>query len=104
VLPAHKTAGGHRRIGPGDVAAEVGAETRTLQNYFWDAIQRPIATEIRVRVERAKRELAQIDRPLDAVARDVGFGNTQRLHEVFRRELGVAPVEYGNQRRLRHKK
>jgi LacI family transcriptional regulator len=92
-------ANSHRRIGPDDVARAVGAETRTLQNYFRDAIQRPIATEIRrVRIERAKRELAQSSRPLDAIARDAGFGNIQRLYEVFRREMGVSPGEY---RRLR---
>jgi LacI family transcriptional regulator len=96
------SANSHRRIGPDDVAAAVGAETRTLQNYFNKAIQRPVATEIRrVRIERAKRELAQSDRPLDAIARDVGFVNIQRLYEVFRRELGVAPGEYRLQRQMR---
>lgn len=94
-------ANSHRRIGPDDVAAAVGTETRTLQNYFRDTLQRPIATEIRrVRLERAKRELSQSDRPLDAIARDVGFGNIQRLYEVFRRELGVAPGEYRLRRQL----
>jgi LacI family transcriptional regulator len=96
------SANSHRRIGPGDVATAVGVETRTLQNYFRAAIQRPIATEIRrVRIERAKRELAQSNRALDAIARDVGFGNIQRLYEVFRRELGVAPGEYRKARQLR---
>jgi LacI family transcriptional regulator len=95
-------ANSHRRIGPDDVARAVGAETRTLQNYFHDTIQRPIATEIRrVRIERAKRELAQSNRPLDAIAHDVGFGNIQRLYEVFRRELGVSPGEYRRQRQLK---
>lgn len=92
---AYISANSHRRIGPDDVAAAVGAETRTLQNYFRKSIHRPIATEIRrVRVERAKRELARSDRTLDAIARDVGFGNIQRLTEVFRRELGVSPGAY----------
>lgn len=96
------SANSHRRIGPDDVAAAVGAETRTLQNYFRKTIQRPIATEIRrVRIERAKRELAQSDRTLDAIAHDVGFGTIQRLYEVFRRELGVSPGEYRVRRQLR---
>ncbi len=96
------SANSHRRIGPDDVARAVAAETRTLQNYFRDAIQRPIATEIRrVRIERAKRELAQSHRTLDAIARDVGFANIQRLNEVFRRELGVTPGEYRRQRQLK---
>jgi len=99
---AFVAANSHRRIGPDDVAGAVGTETRTLQNYFRKALQRPVATEIRrVRVERAKRELAQSDRPLAAIARDVGFGTIQRLYEVFSREVGVAPGEYRKQRQLR---
>ena len=99
---AYIAANSHRRIGPDDVARAVGVETRTLQNYFRKTLQRPIATEIRrVRIERAKRELAQSDRPLAAIARDVGFGTIQRLYEVFRRELGITPGEYRKQRQLR---
>ena len=99
---AYIAAHSHRHIGPDDVARAVGAETRTLQNYFRKTIQRPVATEIRrVRIERAKRELAQTDRSLAAIARDVGFGTIQRLYEVFRREVGVAPGEYRLQRQLK---
>ena len=95
------SANSHRRIGPDDVAAAVGAETRTLQNYFRKSIQRPVATEIRrVRVERVKRELTQTGGTLAAIARAVGFGTIQRLSEVFRRELGMSPGEYRKQRRL----
>ncbi|HEY1191694.1 MAG TPA: substrate-binding domain-containing protein [Gemmata sp.] len=97
------SANSHRRIGPADVAGAVGTETRTLQNYFQDAIKRPIATEIRrVRIERVKRELVEGDRSLAAIARDVGFGTIQRLHEVFRREVGVAPGAYRKQRQARN--
>ncbi len=96
---AYIAAHGHRPIGPDDVARAVGAETRTLQNYFQKALKRPVATEIRrVRLERAKRELAQSDRSLAVIARDVGFGTIQRLYEVFRREVGVSPGEYRKQR------
>lgn len=92
---AYIAANSHRHIGPDDVAAAVGAETRTLQNYFRQTIQRPIATEIRrVRIERAKRELAHGDRPLAVIARDVGFGTIQRLYEVFCREVGTPPGAY----------
>ena len=95
-------ANSHRRIGPDDVARAVGAETRTLQNYFHKALKRPVATEIRrVRIERAKRELAGSDRALAAIARDAGFGTIQRLYEVFRRELGMSPGAYRKQRQLR---
>lgn len=91
----------HRRIGPDNVAQAVGVETRTLQNYFRKFLHRPIATEIRrVRLERAKRELAQGNRSLSAIARDVGFGDSLRMCEVFRRELGMTPSAYRRQRQL----
>lgn len=88
-------ANSHRRIGPDNVAQAVGAETRTLQNHFRKVLDRPIATEIRrVRIERAKRELAMTDRSLFEIARDVGFGKAMRMYEIFRRELGLTPSEY----------
>lgn len=99
---AYISANSHRRIGPDDVARAVGAETRTLQNYFRNTLRRPLATEIRrVRIERAKRELAQGQRSLATIARDAGFGTSKRLYEVFRRELGVSPGEYRQQQQLK---
>ncbi len=95
-------ANSHRPIGQDDVSKAVGAETRTLQNRFRKVLDRPIATEIRrVRIERAKRELTQSDRLLSEIARNVGFGETMRMYEVFRRELGVTPSEYRKQRQLK---
>lgn len=92
----------HRRIGPDDVARAIHEDVRTLQNYFRKTLNRPIATEIRrVRIERAKRELLQSDRPLSEIARDAGFGTIQRLYEVFRRELGMGPREFRDSRKLK---
>ena len=91
----------HRRIGQDDVSRAVNAETRTLQLRFRKVLDRPIATEIRrVRIERAKRELAQSDRRLADIARDVGFGEAMQMYEVFRRELGTTPSDYRKQRRV----
>jgi transcriptional regulator GlxA family with amidase domain len=81
------------------VAAEVKTETRTLQRRFRQYLDRPIATEIRrVRIERAKRQLAQGKQNMKEIARDVGFGEAMRMYEIFRRELGVTPSEYRRQR------
>lgn len=91
----------HRRIGQDDVSRAVNAETRTLQLRFRKVLDRPIATEIRrVRIERAKRELTQSNRPLSAIARDVGFGAAMRMYDVFRRELGTTPSDYRKQRQF----
>jgi AraC-like DNA-binding protein len=35
---------------------------------------------------------------LSGIARDVGFGETKRMYEVFRRELGVAQKQYRQRR------
>ena len=88
----------HRRIGQDDVARAVSTETRTLQRRFRRILDQPIAAVVRqVRIERAKRES---DRTMQEIARDVGFGEAMRMYEVFRRELGVTPTEYRQQRKL----
>lgn len=91
----------HRRIGQDDVAKAVHTETRTLQRRFRKVLDRPIAAMIRqIRLERAKRELVQSDRSLEAIARDVGLAEATRLTDLFRRELGVTPSEYRRARKL----
>ena len=94
-------ANSHRRIGQNDVSRAVSTETRTLQSRFRKVLDSPIVAVIRqVRIERAKRELVQSDRTLKQIARDVGFGESVRMNEVFRRELGVTPSEYRKQRQV----
>ncbi len=91
----------HQPISPRDVARAVATEERTLRRRFTKFLGRPIAAEIRrVRIERAKRELAQTEHSIATVARNVGFGETLRLYEVFRRELGVTPSQYRKERQL----
>ena len=86
-------------ITPDDVANSVTMGTRTLQRRFIKYLNRPIATEIRrVRIERAKRELAYTRKPLKEVARDVGFGTAMRMYEIFRREVGLTPSQFRKER------
>ena len=88
-------ANGHRQIGQSEVAKAVGAEVRTLQNRFRKHLGRPIATEIRrLRIERAKRELLYSQLPIAEIARNVGFGSSSRMCQVFRRQLGLSPGTY----------
>ncbi len=101
---AYISANSHRSIGPDDVARVVGAETRTLHNHFHKVLDRTVAAEIRrVRIERAKRELASSKRRLSDIARNSGFGDEKRLYENFRRELGITPSEYRKQRQLENR-
>ncbi|MEI6236591.1 MAG: helix-turn-helix transcriptional regulator, partial [Planctomycetota bacterium] len=91
----------HKVIGQDDVALAVNAETRTLQRRFQKFLKRPIVAEIRrVRIERAKRELAKGNSDLAEIARDVGFGDRMRMSEIFRRELGISPSDYRRERQL----
>ena len=91
----------HRSIVPEDVAREVFTEQRTLRRRFDKYLGHSIAAEIRrVRIERAKRELTQTDQSIATIARNVGFGESMRMYEVFRRELDVTPSEYRKQRQL----
>ena len=89
------------QLGADDVARGVNIGLRTLQRQFREYLDRPIIAEIqRVRIERAKRELAQSKRPIQEIARDVGFGRSKRMSEAFGRELGVTPREYRKTRRI----
>ena len=91
----------HRPINAADVARAVGVGMRTLQLHFDKTLSRPVSTEIqRVRLERAKRELTQSDRPIQDIARDTGFGRAMRMYNAFRRELGTTPRNYRKQRRV----
>jgi len=91
----------HKVIGQDDVSLAVKAETRTLQRRFQKFLKRPIVAEIRrVRIERAKRELAKGNSDLAEIARDVGFGDRIRMSEIFRRELGISPSDYRRERQL----
>lgn len=82
-----------------DVAQAVGVSPKTLQNRFSATLKRTVAQEIRrVRIERAKRELAGSDCSIGDIATRAGFTSRTRLYEVFKREVGVTPSAYRNQR------
>lgn len=91
----------HRPINAKDVAKATGVGVRTLQLKFSKILGRPISDEIqRVRIERAKRELTQSDRPIQDIARDTGFGRAMRMYNAFVRELDITPTDYRKLRKL----
>ena len=79
--------------------SELFPQLRTLQLRFEKYLQRTIAAEIRrVRIERAKRELARGCRTTKEIAHEAGFGDVKRMYETFRRELGTTPGQYRKER------
>ena len=93
-------ANSHREINVDDVAKALVLHPRTLQRRFREVVDWPIADEIRrVRLERAKRELAHTNHSMAEIARIVGFGDRMRMYDVFKRELGITPREYRQQRK-----
>ena len=53
-----------------------------------------------LRVERACMVLESTATPVDAVARQCGFGSVETMRRAFHRRLGVGPAAYRSRFRL----
>jgi LacI family transcriptional regulator len=94
---------GHTPVRVTDVLRVVSVGRRTLERRFRAVLRRGLWEEIRrVRMEHAKRLLAETDRPMSAVADGSGFPNAKELSAVFRQETGLTPTAY--RRRFRGSK
>jgi transcriptional regulator GlxA family with amidase domain len=83
------------RHGIAELAGHAGLSPRHLQRRFTAELGIPPAAYVeRVRLEAARRVLAESDDPVDAVARRCGFGTAETLRRTFHRHLGVAPSDY----------
>ncbi|MFT7837672.1 DJ-1/PfpI family protein [Saccharothrix sp. BKS2] len=83
------------RHGIPDLAARAGLSTRHLQRRFTAELGLPPGAYVeRVRVEAARRALAEADDPVEAIARRLGFGSAETLRRAFHRHVGVAPSDY----------
>jgi transcriptional regulator GlxA family with amidase domain len=68
---------------------------RTLARAFGREIgMTPAAYVEAARVERARIALEGASAPVDAVARQTGFGTVETMRRAFRRRLGVSPSQY----------
>jgi LacI family transcriptional regulator len=85
-----------RKIRVRDVVAGIAASSRrSLERRFRDGPGRSIAAELRrLRILKAKRLLSETGLLVKQVAHESGFGDPIRLHEVFLREVGMAPGAY----------
>ena len=68
---------------------------RQLQRRFTEEIGIPPGSYVeRVRVEAARRALAEGPEPLESIARRCGFGTGETLGRVFHKHLQVSPSCY----------
>lgn len=89
-----------RAITVADVLDSVPISRRVLEQRFQKYLGRSPATEIRrVRVEHAKRLLADTDRSMNRIAADCGFEHPEVLTRVFRRQEGITPSTFRKQLR-----
>jgi transcriptional regulator GlxA family with amidase domain len=78
-----------------DLAERSGLSARHLQRRFTAELGVPPAAYVeRIRIEAARRALAEGDEPLETLARRLGFGTGETLRRAFHRHVGVAPSDY----------
>jgi LacI family transcriptional regulator len=81
-----------------DVLNSVPISRRVLEQRFQKYLGRSPAAEIRrVRVEKAKRMLADSDRSMTGIAAACGFEHPEVLTRVFRRQEGITPSTFRKQ-------
>ncbi|TDD75814.1 helix-turn-helix domain-containing protein [Actinomadura darangshiensis] len=78
-----------------DLAERSGLSLRHLQRRFTAELGVPPAAYVeRIRIEAARRALAEGDEPVETLARRLGFGTGETLRRAFHRHVGVAPSDY----------
>ncbi len=83
-----------------DVVSALPTTGRSLERRFRRVLGRTIHDEItRIRLERAKRLLAETDVPLKTVADRCGFSRPEILAKVFRQVEGEPPGAFRRERR-----
>ncbi len=88
----------HRPIKVGDILDAVPMSRTLLEQRFRQFIGRaPYAEIIRVRIERAKRLLADTDMPIEEIAKASGHSSQTQFNHAFRRETGITPNQYREQ-------
>jgi transcriptional regulator GlxA family with amidase domain len=81
--------------GIADLAMRAGLSTRHLQRRFASEVGMPPAAYVeRVRIEAARRALADSDDSVEAIARRCGFGTAETLRRALHRATRVAPSDY----------
>ncbi|MFF5987172.1 GlxA family transcriptional regulator [Prauserella flavalba] len=79
----------------GDIAAEAGMSTRTLNRRFREQIgTTPLQWLLRARIRQAQHLLEATTHPVDRIATQVGFGSPTAFRDRFKRIVGTNPNAY----------
>lgn len=88
------------RINAKTVAATVPLSYQRLHTAFLENVGRTLADEItHKRMEKARTLLVETDRKAYDIALECGFPNDDRMGRVFKRLLGMTPMEYRERNR-----
>ena len=84
-----------RLISVSDMAREAGMMQRTFLRRFKAATgMKPTEYVQQLRIGKARELLQFSKRPIDQVAREVGYGDTAAFRRLFHRTVGLSPGEY----------
>jgi LacI family transcriptional regulator len=85
-----------------DLLKAIPISRRSLERRFKHILGRSPVEEIRrVRLARVKQLLADTDMQVPQIARVTGFGTSEYLITIFKREFGKTPLKYRSQVRVR---
>jgi LacI family transcriptional regulator len=88
----------HEPIGVNDLAKAAAMSVRNFYKAFIENIGRPPGNELhRIRIERAKKLLADSGEKMDTIAEMSGYESTNSFWVAFRRSTGVSPKQYQKQ-------
>lgn len=75
-----------------DLAAQAAMSPRNFSRRFREEVGRtPAQAVAQLRLEVARAHLESSDRPIEAIARDTGFGDGETMRRAFVRLLGQSP-------------
>jgi transcriptional regulator GlxA family with amidase domain len=85
------------------LAQRLGLSTRTFARFCRNELEESPAAFVRhVRLDEARRLLAETDLPLKDIAARTGIGDASTLHRSFDDRLGITPAEYRSRFRANH--
>jgi LacI family transcriptional regulator len=88
----------HEPIGVGDLAKAAAMSVRNFHQAYLDHLGRSPGAELqRIRIERAKKLLADTDEKMDTIAELCGYENGNSFWVAFKRVQGISPKQYQKQ-------